>query len=344
MLESPRRDRAVHAIYDSAKRQAQLIDELLDVARIMAGKLQLERTPLDLNAVVHAAVEVVQPTADGKRVHIAVDTDVVESPYFGDPARLQQIVWNLLANAVKFTPEDGAVHVRVSRRDDATEVTVTDTGQGIPAAFLASVFEPFRQADGSTTRSHGGLGLGLAIVKQLVDAHGGTITAESAGEGRGSTFVVRLPPVAMRSMHVAPAVAADEAVDTGSLAGVSVLVVDDDDQSREVVTAYLEQSGARVVTASNARDAFDLLHRERIDVLLADIAMPAEDGYGLLHRVRASPASRVATTPSIALTAFARDEDRRRALDAGFQLHLVKPIDAHALVTAVASFGKLSPT
>ena len=350
-VDQARHDRACEAIYDSARRQARLIDELLDVARIMSGKLRVERTTVDLNEVIRGAVEVVQPAADLKRIGIVVDADASVGVIEGDGARLQQIVWNLLSNAVKFTPEDGAIHVRVGRTGDSVELTVRDSGQGIPRDFLPSVFEPFRQADGSTTRLHGGLGLGLAIVKHLVEAHGGTVVAESDGEGRGATFVVRLPVVGLRPAQVRDSAAAGLAVPVKeaahpapSLAGISVLVVDDDDGSRQVVAAHLERHHAAVLTAASVPDALDMLQREHVDVLVADVAMPGEDGYSLVRKMRTLHATAATSIPAVAVTAFARDEDRRHALQAGFQLHLAKPIDPRALLDAVASLGKASAT
>ena len=345
-----RRERAFQAIYDGAKRQSQLIDDLLDVARIMSGKLRLSRRAVDMNEIVRDAIELVQPTVDAKRIHLSMDADPAVPPIHGDASRLQQIVWNLLSNAIKFTPETGAVHVRVRRAEGAVEVAITDTGQGIPTDFLQSVFEPFRQADASTTRVHGGLGLGLAIVKHLVEAHGGTVSAESGGASRGATFTVWLPVRAMANDTLEPidvrfadaSSDGDAAGSAASLEGITVLAVDDDAASREVIAAYLETRRARVLTAHSTDTAIDILTREPIDVLIADIAMPSEDGYSLIKRLRAMNGS-IASIPAIALTAFARNEDRQQSLKAGFQLHLAKPIDAQALVSAVASLGRLNP-
>jgi signal transduction histidine kinase/CheY-like chemotaxis protein len=337
-IDGARRDRAYQAIYDSGKRQAHLIDELLDVARIMSGKLQVEPSAVNVRDIVDAAVEVVQPAADSKRVRIEVDAKPTIGTIFADSARLQQIVLNLLTNAVKFSPENGAVHVGIHRTPTFVEIVVGDSGQGISRDFLPFVFEPFRQADGSTTRRHGGLGLGLSIVRHLAEAHGGTVTVDSAGEGCGSTFVVQLPTGAIATSQSSPPVS--EAI--ASLAGLSVLVVDDDDESRAIVAEYLHGHEAVVLTASSAGQAFDLLRREHVDVLLADIAMPGEDGYSLIKRIRETAAPATAAIPAAALTSFARDEDRQQALRAGFQLHLSKPVDPRSLVEAVANLGRNS--
>ena len=342
-LETDGRERASESIYGNAKRQARLIDELLDVARIRSGKLRLERTAVELEQVVRGAIDVVQTAADAKGVSIKIEADSALGSIFGDPSRLQQIAWNLLSNAVKFTPEGGTVLVRLRRSNNTAEMVVTDTGAGIPEEFLPWVFEPFLQADASTTRPYGGLGLGLSIVKHLVEAHGGSVGVESGGEGRGATFTVRLPIVAV-STDQSAGLGTELSVQgpsKASLQGISVLVVDDDTETREVVAASLESCQAVVRTAASASQAFEVLQREHIDVLLADIAMPGEDGYALIRRLRALKAD-AAGIPAAALTALARDEDRQLALDAGFQLHLAKPIDTDSLVAAVASLGKLS--
>ena len=345
-LEGALRDRACQAIYNSAQRQAQLIEDLLDVSRIASGKLRLERTVIDLRDVVRDALQIVQPGADVKRIQVTIEADPSITAIYGDGARLQQIVSNLLSNAVKFTPEGGSIHTRLHRAADTIELIVSDTGQGISQDFLPSVFEPFRQADGSTTRVHSGLGLGLSIVRNLVEAHGGTVSAHSAGEGRGATFRVRFPvAVCSESLETIPADRARSQHDPTdaieSLDGVSVLVVDDDEYSREVVAAHLQVRQASVLTAASAAHAMDVLQTHHVDVLIADIGMPEEDGYALIRRVRALSAPRLASIPAAALTAFARAEDRQQALQAGFQLHLAKPIDARSLVAAVASLRAL---
>ncbi len=344
-LDGTRRERAHQAIYDGARQQAQLIDDLLDVARIMSGKLRLARGVVDIDEVVRGAMQFLQPAADAQRISTRLTVEPALDQVFADRARVQQIVQNLLSNAIKFSREGGVIDVQLRAAPGAVELSITDAGQGIAPHFLTSVFEPFRQGDGSTTRRHGGLGLGLSIVKHLVDAHGGSVSAHSAGEGTGATFVVRLPAVGTepvvdeaiderrRSVAQAPLVTAE------SLPGVSVLVVDDDEQSRLVVAAYLEAHQARVITAPSAAVALDVLQHEHVDVLLADIAMPGEDGYSLIRKLRALDQPQLASIPAAALTAFARNEDRQQALQAGFQLHLAKPIDAETLVSAVATLG-----
>jgi signal transduction histidine kinase/ActR/RegA family two-component response regulator len=347
MLDEVKRERAYQVVYDSAQRQAQLIDELLDVARIVSGKLRLDRTAVDLHEVIRAALNVVQPAADAKGVQIVLDADTSIGAIDGDRARFQQIVWNLVSNAIKFTPKGGSVNVRLRQADDCVELTVADTGQGIPQAFIGSVFEPFRQADESTTRSNGGLGLGLSIVKHLVEAHGGTVSVYSEGKDQGATFTVRVSAVAVDGPQAVVSYSSVPLPFTAdahmSLAGISVLVVDDDDAGRQIVAAQLQAHQAGVLTASSAAQAFAMLQSEHVDVLLADIAMPGEDGYTLIRKVRALQSPSVSSIPAAALTAFARTEDRIQALQAGFQLHLAKPIDADLLVTTVARLGGKLP-
>ena len=345
LLENSDHDRACESIYANSWRQAHLIDELLDVARITSGKLRLDRTAVDLARVARDAVDVVQAAADAKGVGITLSVAPGIGLIYADAARLQQVAWNLLSNAIKFTPDGGSVHIAVRRVNSVAEFVVSDNGAGIPAAFLPSVFEPFRQADATTTRRYGGLGLGLSIVKHLVEAHGGTITASSDGDGHGATFTVRLPIVAVvadgATQGTGPAAVPQLALaNAPMLDGVRVLVVDDDRESRDVVSAHLASRHAVVRTAASVSEALDLLQRERVDVLLADIGMPGEDGYSLMRKVR-SLKGESASIPAAALTALARDEDRKQALEAGFQLHLAKPIDSGALVAAVASLRKL---
>ena len=337
-VEGQLRERALRGISEGARRQERLIEDLIDVARIAAGKMRLDRTFVDLADVISDALLIAQPSAAKKQIRLSFQGGTWTPKIFGDRVRLEQVASNLISNAVKFTPDGGAVEVRLRRVGDHAEVVVSDSGQGIPVEFLPYIFELFRQADGSTTRTHSGLGLGLSIVKSLVEAHNGTVKVHSAGEGMGSTFIVTLPvAVWEQSTPAASGKATQPVSQFPSLAGVRVLVVDDDDESRDVVAAHLNGCHAAVSTAPSAADGFELLQREHFDVLLADIGMPGEDGYSLIQRVRTQCRPDSASIPAAALTAFARDEDRERALRAGFQLHLSKPIDGAALVAAVAA-------
>jgi PAS domain S-box-containing protein len=336
---------AFAAIYRNARSQAQLVDDLLDVSRVITGKLRIEVVPVNLAAVVEAAAAVVRPAAEAKRVGLNVETDSGAATVNGDPVRLQQVVWNLLSNAVKFTPAGGRVEVRVGREGSQMEVAVSDTGQGIEAEFLPHVFERFRQADMGTTRRHGGLGLGLAIVRHLVELHGGTVTAESAGAGRGSTFTVRLPVRAVRDAEQTPAcaqesarhgVASEASAATHTLEGVKVLVVDDEEDARRLLNEVLARRGAEVLTAASAAEALELLQAWRPHVLLSDIGMPDGDGYELIQSVRRLPEEQGGRTPAAALTAYAGPADRARALASGFQLHVAKPVEPAELAAVVA--------
>lgn len=289
----------------------------------------------------------VQPAADAKHIQLATDLRGRLGTICADSGRVQQIVWNLLTNAIKFSSDGGAIRLSVRRAPRTVEIIVKDGGQGIAREFLPFVFESFRQAEGATTRRQGGLGLGLSIVKHLAEAHGGSVRAESAGEGLGATFVVRLPVIAMCATpsQVAAAGLATRSVEPleqslASLSGLSILVVDDDDESRAIVAEYLANQEATVLTASSAREALETLERDRVDVLLADIAMPDEDGYALIRLVRASTAFEIASIPAAALTSFARDEDRQQALEAGFQVHLAKPVDPRRLVETIAGLRR----
>ncbi len=344
-LDDARRDRAFQAIYDGARRQARLIDDLLDISRVMSGTLRLEPTTVDLKAILSDALQVVQPVADAKEVHISADLHPRLGPMQGDAARLQQVVSNLLSNAVKFTPSGGTIVVQLQRVGDSAELQVRDTGQGISAEFIPYVFEPFRQGDGSTTRVHGGLGLGLSIVKHLVEAHGGMVWAESGGAGQGATFIVRLPldPAysAAPPLDAGRARAGAEHGSAAGLSGLRVLVVDDDEGSRLVVAEHLDHHGAVPLVAASAAEAYDVLRRERVDVLLADIAMPGEDGYMLVRRLRSGFVPGLASLPAAALTAFAREDDRTLAMRAGFHMHLAKPVDPEALAAAVATLARM---
>ncbi len=342
MVPEAQRERALASIYTNARRQGQLIDELLDVSRIISGKLSLERSSVDLHRAVAAAVEAVHTSAEAKRIRIATSVEPSLGALSADPNRLQQILGNLLSNAVKFTPNGGTILVGGSRVDAETvELHVTDTGKGISAEFLPWIFEPFRQEDSSSTRRHGGLGLGLAIAKHLVELHGGSIAASSPGDGQGATFRVRLHapsgPATAASGVPEDAAAAGAASDptAPSLEGLSVLVVDDDRESRDVLAAALAGHRAAVITAGSAADALEILNARVVDVVVSDVAMPDEDGYSLIRRIRALDRPRAARVPAVAVTSFAREEDRRLALQAGFHLHIAKPIDASSLAAAI---------
>ncbi|HKQ51155.1 MAG TPA: PAS domain S-box protein [Pyrinomonadaceae bacterium] len=341
--------KAFETIERNARAQAQLIEDLLDVSRIITGKLRIDVRQLDPNTFVEAAVEAVRPAAEAKGVRLQkiMDTGVVSVS--GDPVRLQQIVWNLLSNAIKFTPKRGRVQVRLERVNSHVEIAVSDTGMGIAAEFLPHVFDRFRQADQRTTRQHGGMGLGLAIVRHLVELHGGTVRAESPGEGKGATFTVLLPvaPVyhaVAEGERVHPAARETlpffECVDR--LDGVRVLVVDDEPDTRELLKAGLGRCGAEVTAAASTAEALDAVRAAPPDLLISDIGMPDEDGYELIRRVRALTDEAGARVPAIALTAYARVEDRMQALRAGYQMHVPKPVEMAELVAVAASLVQRS--
>jgi len=328
--------RALRVIDRNTKLQAQLIDDLLDVSRIVTGKLSLELKAVDVGAVVETAIDAVTPAALAKSVELERRVAPAAGPAWADPHRLQQVVWNLLSNAVKFTPSGGRVTVAVERDDPHVVVRVDDTGQGIAPEFLPYIFDRFRQADSTTTRAHGGLGLGLAIVHHLVTLHRGTVTAASEGPDRGATFTVRIPLAPLRTAARFTSGAAIGVDRLPALTGVRVLVVDDDADARDLVTAVLGQSGAEVVTASSTVEALDVLARARPHVLVSDLSMPGDDGYALLQRVRALGLDHDGWVPAVALTAFARAEDRARALAAGYAVHVSKPVEPDELVEVVA--------
>jgi signal transduction histidine kinase len=332
---------AVEAIERNAQSQAQLIGDLLDSSRIMRGHVQVERTAVRLGDVIDAAVEAMAPSASAAGVEIRRTPDGAELKVLGDATRLQQVVWNLLSNSIKFTPPGGRVDVATERRGAQALIRVSDDGQGIKPEFLPHVFDRFRQADATTTRRKGGLGLGLAIVRSLVDMHGGTVEAHSEGEGRGAAFTVTLPLAEAAVTEKAPAAAGAGAKDAAkvSLEGLRVLVVDDDDDARRLVGKILSRCGAAVSTAASAAEALALFEEQSPDVLLSDIGMPVEDGYGLIAKVRALGPERGGAVPAAALTAFARDEDRERALSAGFQMHVTKPVASTRLVRVVAELA-----
>jgi PAS domain S-box-containing protein len=334
----------LESIERNARLQAQLIDDLLDVSRIISGKVRLDVRRVELANVVADAVESMRPAADAKgvKLHCVLDPDA--GIITGDPNRLQQIVWNLVSNAIKFTPRGGRVAVLLRRSGSSVEIVVEDTGQGIKSEFIPHLFLRFSQFDSSSTRRHGGLGLGLAIVKHLVELHGGTVRASSAGEGRGSTFVVSLPIAAVRPIEP------DNERDAGSaafgaalgfnLGGVRVAVVDDEPDARQLIRRILELHGAEVVQAESAGEGVEVVRGRRPHVVLSDIGMPGEDGYQFLRRLRELPPEQGGDTPVVALTAYARSEDRRRALLAGFQMHMTKPVEPAELLAVVTNLSK----
>jgi signal transduction histidine kinase/ActR/RegA family two-component response regulator len=339
-MNEHQRQSALQTIERNARAQMHIIDDLLDVSRVMGGKLRLDVRPVDLAEVVRDAVETVRPAAQAKGIQIDLRIDPAAGGVAGDPERLQQVVWNLLSNAVKFTPAGGCVTAAVHAIGDSVEMAITDTGQGISAEFLPHVFDRFRQQDAGTKRRYGGLGLGLAIVKNLVEMHGGSVSASSEGDGRGATFRVRLPagagavsarpPVPSAPTMTVPAIA-----DTRRLDGLRVLVVDDEAETRELFTMILKGAGAAVTCAESAAVAMAALRREWTDVMIADIEMPHEDGYALVAAARALAADRGAALCAIAVTAYSRPEDHARSIAAGFSQHLRKPIDPAAFVAAI---------
>jgi CheY-like chemotaxis protein len=321
-----------------------LIEDLLDVSRIITGNLRLDVRPVELVPVVRAAMDAVRPAADARGIRLETSFDPLAGMVSGDPARLQQVVWNLLSNAVRFTSRGGQVKVSLQSVDAQAEITVSDTGQGINPEFLPYVFDRFRQADSSMTRSHGGLGLGLAIVRHLVELHGGTVEAESEGQGRGASFRISLP-----LMPAPPATAQTAPAETGepsrmrqlaSLEGLRVLIVDDEPDARDLIKTVLETCGAAVTAVASASEALAALEQFRPDVLISDIGLPGTDGYALIKQVRALKAEQGGGVPAAALSAYVGEENRRMALDAGFQLYVAKPVDPAELVAVVERLSK----
>ena len=336
--------RGLETIARNARAQAKLIEDLLDMNRIVSGKIRLDVQPVDLPPIVNAAIDSVLPSAEAKGITVRRTIDPHAGPVIGDPNRLQQVVWNLLSNAVKFTGRGGQIEILVQRAHEEVEITVHDSGAGIDASFLPYVFDRFRQADSSSTRRFGGLGLGLSIVKQLVELHGGTVKAESAGEKLGTTFVVSLP-LRAAAIHE-PADALGEPLtarlseargSSVSLAGVAVLVVDDEPDARELLEAALIGAAAEVHTAAAVDEALTLLKAHRPDIIVSDIGMPERDGYQFIREVRGLSSGEGGRTPAIALTAFARPEDRTQAMLAGYQVHVSKPFEPQKLIATIKS-------
>jgi signal transduction histidine kinase/DNA-binding response OmpR family regulator len=339
--------RAVQTIDRNARVQTQLISDILDVSRIVSGKLRLDVRPVELVRAVEAALDTIRPAAQARDIDLQTALDAGTGLVSGDADRLQQVVWNLLSNAIKFTPSGGRVHVRLVRIEPHVQLIVQDSGIGIDRDFLPHVFERFRQGDSSSTRPHGGLGLGLALVRDLVELHGGTVQASSAGRDQGSIFTVKLPvigtvrPPAPELRAAAPENATMAAL-AGSLRGVNVLLVDDEADARDLFKTVLEGSGARVTAVGSGAEAFSSFTTSPPDVIVSDIEMPEENGYDLIRRLRGLPAERGGRIPAAALTAYARAEDRMRALRAGFQHHVSKPVQPAELVAVVASLVRRS--
>lgn len=342
VLREAKRDEKVlgqglEAIDRNARMQAQLIDDLLDVSRIVSGKLNLDVRPLDISSVARAAINVVRPAADAKGITLEYSAEAGLGAISADAARVQQIIWNLLSNAVKFTPPAGKISVRLEQDESAARVTVQDTGQGIDPEFLPRVFDRFRQADSSTTRSVGGLGLGLAIVRHLVELHGGTVSAHSDGLNKGAIFSAIFPLLSDRTEPISVAHSGEiSCLEIRSLDGLRVLLVDDEPEAREILSTVITRTGAEVKTCTSASEALAKLLEWKPDVILSDIAMPDEDGYSFINKVRSLPREKGGETPAAALTAYARDVDRHQALAAGYQMHIAKPIGADQLVTMIA--------
>jgi CheY-like chemotaxis protein len=348
-LDERRQVQALEVIERNALAQQQIIEDIIDVSRIITGKLRLAISPIELVPVVEAAIDSVKPSADAKGIRLQTLNDSATNLVLGDANRLQQVVWNLLSNAVKFTPRGGRVQVVVERVDSYVEVTVRDTGRGISKEFLPFVFERFRQADSSSTRQFGGLGLGLAIVRHLTELHGGMVGVSSPGEGQGATFSVKFPLAIIHDKADFPGKLEPRfhrSEETGavseyglSLEGIKVLAVDDEADARELLSVVLTERKAQVKTAASTKDALITVGEWKPDVLISDIGMPGEDGYALIHKLRALPAEQGGNIPAAALTAYARSEDRVKALAAGYQTHVTKPVEPSELVAVVASLA-----
>ena len=352
---------ALEVIERNARSQAQIIDDILDVSRIINGKLRIDSRPVVLASVVQAAVETLRPAAAAKGITLTAALAQTDRLVIGDPDRLQQIIWNLVSNAIKFTPQGGRVEVRLEGAGSHLEVRVSDSGVGIDERFLPHVFERFRQADSSTTRAHGGLGLGLAIARHLAELHGGTVSAESDGVGRGASFVVRLPQANGRDEATRPPAAGESRADSAppaaaraggagdspagepDLTGVRVLVVEDEPDTLEILRVALGQYGAQVRTASSSACALEAFSEWQPDVLVSDLGMPGEDGFTLIREVRSLAPERGGAVPAAALTAYVREEDRLRTLEAGYQAHVPKPIEPTALASVVAGLARRAP-
>ena len=343
-IRDEQRQRAIEVIERNAQAQTQLVNDLLDVSRAISGKVRLDVRPLDLEGLGAAVIDSVKPAADARHISVGFDHDVASGRILADHERLQQVIWNLLSNAIKFTPAGGRIDVRLRQLDSHVQLTVTDNGRGIEPDFLPYVFDRFRQGDAGTTRQHGGLGLGLAIVRHLVELHGGTVSVESGGPGRGASFNIRLPaPIGradlMDARRLHPNAGGEK---TKTLEDIRILVVDDEPETRELLCAVVENAGAEVRGAGSAHDALTVLRAWSPDVLLSDIEMPYEDGYVLMEQIAALGLTADHRPIAVAVTAHSRPEDRLKAVEAGFQWHLPKPIEPSELVAVVASLtGRL---
>jgi len=346
IIAPDKKQKAIDTIERNATSLTQIVEDILDISRIVSGKIRLNVQPVDFPTIVRNALDAIGPAAEAKGIRIETVIDPQAAPISGDPERLQQVLWNLLSNGVKFTHREGKVQVRLERVNSHVELTVSDTGIGIAPEFLPHVFERFRQADASTTRERGGLGLGLSIARQLTEMHGGTIDVSSAGLGQGATFRVKIPlmivhPVLEKLPRVHPRSRSSSVkLAAATLQGIHVLAVDDESDALALLCEVLEAAGARVTTAQSGQDALEKLAADVPDVVVADLGMPRMDGFEFIDRLRHQVNPRIREVPAAALTAYARSEDRMRALQAGFQIHLAKPIDPTELVTTIASLAK----
>jgi CheY-like chemotaxis protein len=331
-------DKAIDTIVRNANAQARLIEDILDVARITSGKLRLSFAVVDIGSAVRAALDSIRPGASARGLHIVDDLPGDLGTIQGDFERLQQIIWNLLSNAVKFTGPGGTITVTARRTGSSLQITVRDTGKGISRAHLSTIFERFRQLDSSTTRQRGGLGLGLAIARYLAEAHGGSVIADSDGPGTGAAFTITLPATA--AIADASSTAGEPRLLRRPLHGIRIIVVEDEDDARELICEVLGEAGAEVTAAASAAEGFELVRKSPPHILISDIGMPDEDGLSLIRRIRALPAENSGDVPAIALTAYARPEDVRAAMEAGFQLHIVKPVKPQVLLEAISAWAR----
>ena len=349
-LDPAAAEQALETIDRNAKLQARLIDDMLDVSRIISGKLRLDAQPVDLTSVINAAVETLRPAAEAKQIRVYVTLDFGTGSVLGDPVRLQQVIWNLVANAVKFVPKDGSVRVTLRRVNSHVEIVVSDTGPGIEEDFLPYVFERFRQADSTTNKKFAGLGLGLSIVRHLVELHGGTVEAGNNTDGNGAVFTIKLPVMVVsksmeqlvqQSQQTAAGINSNFAFDCPpDLSGIKVLAVDDEPDARALLQTMFEQCGAEIETCASAAEALERLDDYNPDVLVSDIGLPGEDGYSLIRKVRAAETVTGKRLPAVALTAFARTEDRYQALAAGYNMHVPKPVEPAELALVISRLVK----